>query len=292
MQQEARTSARRTHRIPPAGMLETEAELTCRLTNARAVIEAAIRNLTSRSGTHIDKGLRLALAELQSPRHLDRNLPVMILLTDGVQTGTPGEPQDRMQCGLGTLVAATPAGFFAALPAWLGTIVGNGLVLGILLVLPPMLHLAFRRSEKAVGAWLGHGFLDEWDYWAGSFGLVVCAMIEVILFMWVFGAKKAWHEIHLGADIRIPHFFKHIMTWVTPLYLAVILVWWGKEDALPIILNTKSAGSSNPVVPADEPYIWASRLLLVAIALARILTSRRWRLSSRETSKGARSAIA
>ena len=36
---------------------------------------------------------------------------------------------------LGTLVAATPAGFFSAFPAWLGTIVGNGLVLGILLVL-------------------------------------------------------------------------------------------------------------------------------------------------------------
>jgi hypothetical protein len=56
-----------------------------------AVIEAAIRNLTSRSGTHIDKGLRTALAELQSPRHLERNMSVMILLTDGVQTGTPGE---------------------------------------------------------------------------------------------------------------------------------------------------------------------------------------------------------
>jgi len=30
--------------------------------------------------------------------------------------------------------------------------------LGILLVLPPLLYLAFRRSERAVGAWLGHGF--------------------------------------------------------------------------------------------------------------------------------------
>jgi RsiW-degrading membrane proteinase PrsW (M82 family) len=30
--------------------------------------------------------------------------------------------------------------------------------LGILLVLPPLLHLAFARSEKAVGAWLGQGF--------------------------------------------------------------------------------------------------------------------------------------
>jgi Ca-activated chloride channel family protein len=70
---------------------DTEAEVVCPLTNARAVIEAAIRNLRSRNGTHIDKGLRAALGELQSPRHLDRNIPVVILLTDGIQTGTPGE---------------------------------------------------------------------------------------------------------------------------------------------------------------------------------------------------------
>ena len=70
---------------------DAEAEVACPLMNARAVIEAAIRNLTSRSGTHIDAGLRTALAELQSPRHLERNMSVMILLTDGVQTGTPGE---------------------------------------------------------------------------------------------------------------------------------------------------------------------------------------------------------
>jgi uracil permease len=36
---------------------------------------------------------------------------------------------------VGTLVAATPAAFFSALPTWIGTIVGNGLVLGIVLVL-------------------------------------------------------------------------------------------------------------------------------------------------------------
>ena len=70
---------------------DTEAEVACRLTSARAMIDAAIRNLTSRSGTHIDVGLRTALAELQGPRHLERNLSVLILLTDGVQTGTPGE---------------------------------------------------------------------------------------------------------------------------------------------------------------------------------------------------------
>ena len=36
---------------------------------------------------------------------------------------------------LGTVVAAAPSRFFTSLPALLGTIIGNGLVLGILLVL-------------------------------------------------------------------------------------------------------------------------------------------------------------
>ena len=70
---------------------DREAEVVRELTNAPALIEAAIRNLQVRSGTHIDKGLRTALGELQSARHLERNAQVLILLTDGVQTGTPGE---------------------------------------------------------------------------------------------------------------------------------------------------------------------------------------------------------
>ena len=70
---------------------DREAEVVRELTRSRALIDAAIRSLQVRSGTHIDKGLRAALGELQSPRHVDRNTPVMILLTDGLQTGTPGE---------------------------------------------------------------------------------------------------------------------------------------------------------------------------------------------------------
>lgn len=70
---------------------DREAEVVRELTRARTLIDAAIRSLRVRSGTHIDKGLRAALGELQSPRHLERNTQVMILLTDGLQTGTPGE---------------------------------------------------------------------------------------------------------------------------------------------------------------------------------------------------------
>jgi Mg-chelatase subunit ChlD len=70
---------------------DREADVVRELTRARALIGAAIRSLQVRSGTHIDKGLRTALGELRSSRHLERNEQVMILLTDGVHTGTPGE---------------------------------------------------------------------------------------------------------------------------------------------------------------------------------------------------------
>ncbi len=46
---------------------------------------------------------------------------------------------------IGTLVAATPAAFFSTLPTWIGPIVGNGLVLGILLVLL-LEHVLLRKG--------------------------------------------------------------------------------------------------------------------------------------------------
>jgi SNF family Na+-dependent transporter len=114
--------------------------------------------------------------------------------------------------------------------------------------------------------WLRHGFLDEWDYWAGTFGLVVFAVIETILFVWVFKPENAWRSIHQGADIRIPAIFKFIMTYVTPLYLLIILVAWGWQDAVPILTNQKTAGGGPPTTEA-APYILISRLILVGFAI-------------------------
>jgi len=108
--------------------------------------------------------------------------------------------------------------------------------------------------------WLEHGFLDDWDYWAGTFGLVLLALVETVIFMWVFTPEKAWHSIHEGADIRIPQVFKFIMTFVTPAYLVVILLWWGWMDALPILRMER-------VAPGAGPYILLSRAVIVLFAV-------------------------
>jgi SNF family Na+-dependent transporter len=135
--------------------------------------------------------------------------------------------------------------------------------------------------------WLRHGFLDEWDYWAGTFGLVLMAVLETIIFVWVFGPERAWASIHQGADIRIPGVFKFIMTYVTPLYLMVILGWWGATEAVPILLNHRSAGSMDPVSAIDMPYVNLSRAIILLFAVAFVVLVRvAWKRNGYDDRKG------
>ena len=68
--------------------------------------------------------------------------------------------------------------------------------------------------------------LDEMDFWAGTIGLVVFALIEVVIFFWIFDAQKAWEEMNRGGIIRIPRFFYYVTKYITPVYLAVLLGTW------------------------------------------------------------------
>ncbi len=66
------------------------ANLALRLTSDRGAVEDAIRRLdVTGTGTAIDAGIQLATSELTGPRHRPSHLPVLVLLTDGRQTGGP-----------------------------------------------------------------------------------------------------------------------------------------------------------------------------------------------------------
>ncbi|MBK6963489.1 MAG: sodium-dependent transporter [Bacteroidales bacterium] len=69
------------------------------------------------------------------------------------------------------------------------------------------------------------GVFDEYDYWAGTISLVIFALLEAILFSWVFGMKKGWKEITDGADIQVPLVYRFIIKYITP--VALILVFTG-----------------------------------------------------------------
>ncbi len=71
---------------------------------------------------------------------------------------------------------------------------------------------------------LNQTIFDQYDYWGGTVSLVVFALIEAILFSWIFGIDKGWKEINRGADIKIPHVFKFIMKYITPALLLFVFV--------------------------------------------------------------------
>ena len=84
-----------------------------------------------------------------------------------------------------------------------------------------------------------YGVLDEMDFWSGTIGLVVMAIIEIILFAWVFKIHRSWEELHRGSDIRVPGFFKPIMLYVTPIALLGIFFGWGLDAVTTGKLNPK-----------------------------------------------------
>lgn len=81
--------------------------------------------------------------------------------------------------------------------------------------------------------------LDEWDFWAGTIMLVVFGFIEIVMFMWVFGADKAWNEINSGGFIQAPRVFYYILKYLTPFFLLVLISWWG-YSSLPSVIGETS----------------------------------------------------
>jgi len=116
----------------------------------------------------------------------------------------------------------------------------------------------------AVVAFFKFGFLDELDFWAGTFGLVVFATIEIIIFSWIFGVKKGWEDMHLGADLKVPKIFKFILKYVTPVYMLVVLGAWTYQEAIAKFLMKGEEKSRHP-------YLWGARAMFIGLILLTIL---------------------
>ena len=140
-----------------------------------------------------------------------------------------------------------------------------------------------------------YGVFDEYDYWSGTVSLVVFAMVEAILFAWVFGMDKGMHEINAGSDIQVPNIYRFIIKYITPTFILLVFLsslvtpkggnWdaalsgnWVLDDSS-IIRKVTNAGLKEQIAAATDAatkttledtllYVNASRLLLVLVFLA------------------------
>ncbi|AEH24679.1 sodium-dependent transporter [Pyrococcus yayanosii] len=62
------------------------------------------------------------------------------------------------------------------------------------------------------------GYLDQVDAWI-SFQLALLALFDIIVAVWLFKPDNFWEELHRGAYIRVPGFYKWITMIVAPIFL-------------------------------------------------------------------------
>jgi NSS family neurotransmitter:Na+ symporter len=202
-------------------------------------------------------------------------------------------------------ILATVAGVM-----WFGLLFFAGITSSLAMGTPWM---AFMRDEfnwtRQQGAWsfgaiilvlglptvlfFNQGVFDEYDYWGGTVSLVVFALIESILFAWVFGMDKGWKEINQGGDIRVPSVYRFIIKFITPVLLLFVFLgslvtplgndWLAATDSLlagsgwpldngSLLKQITNAGLHQQIAAATDPVLIASlREKLFFVNAARIL---------------------
>ena len=128
---------------------------------------------------------------------------------------------------------------------------------------------------------LNAGVVDEMDFWAGNFSLILFGTVEAVIFAWVLGADKGWKELNRGADIKIPRVFKFILTYITPVYLIALLVLWFISDGWAKITMVNMADTKADflgLMVSKKSVIAGSRILfLLFLAAINLLIYRTWK---------------
>jgi len=106
---------------------------------------------------------------------------------------------------------------------------------------------------------IGYGSLDEMDFWAGTMLPVVSATIEVVIFAYFLGVRKGFEEMHHGADMKVPKFYRYIIRYITPAYLIAILVVWSYQEWISVVFMRNISD------PMQFRFVLITRMLMLLI---------------------------
>lgn len=117
--------------------------------------------------------------------------------------------------------------------------------------------------------WL-NGAWQVMDFWAGTFGPPLFALIEVIVMMWFFGGERMWEEMHRGAQLRAPRFFYYSARYITPLFLLAIFGAWVNENLIKPFREGKLGRVAIEGVKMTW-VVWVTRLYLLLVFIGMCL---------------------
>ncbi|MGQ9462812.1 MAG: sodium-dependent transporter [Candidatus Fervidibacter sp.] len=126
--------------------------------------------------------------------------------------------------------------------------------------------------------------IDVLDFWSGSFGAPLFALIEIVLMMWIFGADKMWEEMQRGAQLRSPRFFYYSAKYLTPVLLLLVFAGFTLQPLLGIQTGKTIEGVSLKSLPV----VMIARLMMVALLCVQIylisVASKRWEVKAENAS--------
>jgi len=70
------------------------------------------------------------------------------------------------------------------------------------------------------------GFIDELDFWVGTFFLVLFALLEVLFFVWMWGPERFRQELMKNSFLRVPRPVVYVLFGISGGFLLVILYLW------------------------------------------------------------------
>ena len=105
--------------------------------------------------------------------------------------------------------------------------------------------------------------LDTFDFWVGSVLIFLLALVQSILYGWIFGIKRGEEQAHIGAHLRIPRFVQLMLKYVVPVYLLVIFgaFCWNN-----VLSHDEQAGSIPNAMAAELTEGAPSAALIDALA--------------------------
>jgi neurotransmitter:Na+ symporter, NSS family len=110
------------------------------------------------------------------------------------------------------------------------------------------------------------GGLEEMDTLAGTLALTFFALVEIVIWVHVFGRDKSWNELTQGAKIKLWTGFKYLSAYVAPVYITVIFIGWLAQEGVNWFLVTNAPDQR------FERWIVRGALILIFVILAWLST--------------------
>ena len=64
--------------------------------------------------------------------------------------------------------------------------------------------------------------MDTFDFWVGTVFIYILAMVQALIYGWIFGIERGEAEAHVGAHLRIPRIVQYLLKFVVPVYLFLL----------------------------------------------------------------------